>query len=164
MEKKYIRYILIHEKNIKKLDDISKKQEKEILIGTTFELGKKLSLKELLALIKEKLQINQSLPYVLPDEIDIDKKFIKKIGVCSGSGADYIKKIDTNKIDIYLTGDIKYHDALDSKYNLKLPLIDVTHFYSEKIFGGIIKTEFKKTFKDNLEIIVSDVEKNPINI
>ena len=49
---------------------------------------------------------------------------IKSIGFCAGSGAEFINETDT---DAYVTGDIKFHTALDSA---KI-IFDIGHFESE---------------------------------
>lgn len=58
---------------------------------------------------------------------------INKIGICSGAGSEFIKMAKAKGCDLYLTGDIKYHDyrlALE----LGLNIADITHFNSENIY------------------------------
>ena len=62
------------------------------------------------------------------------KKFIQKVALTTGSGASLIKDI---KADCFLTGDIKYHDAMMAKA-LNINLIDITHYHSEKYFCEIL--------------------------
>ncbi|NLY03549.1 MAG: Nif3-like dinuclear metal center hexameric protein [Campylobacter sp.] len=59
------------------------------------------------------------------------KDEINSFALCTGSGMDLA---DNVKADVFLTGDIKYHDALAAREN-GLNLIDITHFESEKYFG-----------------------------
>lgn len=54
---------------------------------------------------------------------------LKKIAFCAGSGADFIKEIMYDKIDLYVTSDVKYHDALMVK---ELTIADVGHLETEK--------------------------------
>ncbi len=56
-----------------------------------------------------------------------DKK-IKRVAYCPGSGASLAEKALTLDADIYITGDIKYHDAL----NAPLCILDVGHFCLEE--------------------------------
>jgi dinuclear metal center YbgI/SA1388 family protein len=67
------------------------------------------------------------------------KKHIKTLALCTGSGAGMLKEI---KADCYLTGDIKYHDAMLAKA-LKISMIDIGHFESEKFFSDILAKELK---------------------
>lgn len=70
---------------------------------------------------------------------------IKNVAFCGGSGADFIAEASKRKADIYLTGDIKHHDA-QLAYELGLNLLDVTHYGLEKVFidhmARIIKDKF----------------------
>ena len=55
-------------------------------------------------------------------------KNIRKVAYCTGSGASLIGKAGDLGADIYITGDIKYHDALDAP----LCVLDVGHFCLEE--------------------------------
>ncbi|CAD7286491.1 Nif3-like dinuclear metal center hexameric protein [Campylobacter suis] len=81
------------------------------------------------------------------------KERVKRIAVCTGSGVDLIPFV---KADAFLTGDLKYHQALEAKENL-LNLIDIGHFESEAYFGASLK-KYLQNFK--IEVIISDF-KNP---
>ncbi|MGL4948668.1 MAG: Nif3-like dinuclear metal center hexameric protein [Mycoplasma sp.] len=61
---------------------------------------------------------------------------IKKIGLCAGSGSSLIYEINNSEIDVFITGDIKYHAWVDAK-EIKIPLIEVPHEI-ENIFIDII--------------------------
>lgn len=62
---------------------------------------------------------------------------INRIAYLGGSGADFISDaIDTNA-DLYITGDIKYHDA-QFAYRNGLNLIDLSHGISEIHFVDIM--------------------------
>lgn len=61
---------------------------------------------------------------------DNDKKVIKKVAFCGGSGSDFIEDAINKGADVYITGDIKYHEAQDAlKHNLSL--IDAGHYFTE---------------------------------
>lgn len=76
------------------------------------------------ALIKNKFSI-ENLSVVKTKDI------ISTFALCTGSGMSLAKNVQA---DLFLTGDIKYHDALEAREN-GLSLIDITHFESEKYFG-----------------------------
>lgn len=52
---------------------------------------------------------------------------LNKIGFCAGSGSDFIKEAYENGADAFITGDVKFHTALDSK----IVVFDIGHFESE---------------------------------
>jgi len=64
---------------------------------------------------------------------------IKTVALCTGSGASMLENI---KADIYLTGDIKYHDGMLAKA-LNISMIDIEHFARQKFFGYILEKELK---------------------
>lgn len=61
-----------------------------------------------------------------------DKDKIRRLALCTGSGGDLISKV---RADAFLSGDFKYHQALEAKIN-GLNLIDVGHFETERYFGA----------------------------
>jgi len=78
---------------------------------------------------------------------------IKRLALTTGAGASLIAEVDA---DCFLTGDIKYHDAMDAKVR-KLALIDINHFESECFFADILSKELENL---DLEVIISS-SKNP---
>jgi dinuclear metal center YbgI/SA1388 family protein len=68
---------------------------------------------------------------------------IKSFALTTGSGMSVLPKIET---DLFLTGDIKYHEAMEAKAR-GISLIDITHYESEKFFSECLYNqlnEFKK--------------------
>jgi GTP cyclohydrolase I len=63
------------------------------------------------------------------------KNFIKDIAVVTGSAMSLIDEI---KADCFLTGDIKYHDAMEAKAR-GLSLIDIRHYESERYFNTLLE-------------------------
>ena len=79
--------------------------------------------------------------------------WIGRCALTSGSGGDLIAKIDA---DCFLSGDLKYHQALEAKEN-NLSLMDIGHFESERYFPECL-AENLKNFP--LKAIMSN-SKNP---
>jgi dinuclear metal center YbgI/SA1388 family protein len=93
-------------------------------------------------------------------------KMIQKIGLCSGSGAEFIYEAYRAGCDCYITGDIKYHDA---QYALQLgiPVIDAGHFETENIMCKGLEKILKQLFlKKNydVEIMLPSTNINPFTI
>ena len=78
---------------------------------------------------------------------------VKRVALTTGSGCSLIKSI---KADCFLTGDVKYHDAMEAK-SINLSLIDIGHFESECFFAEILHKHLKNL---GLEAIISS-SKNP---
>lgn len=79
------------------------------------------------------------------------KSIIKTIAVCAGAGAEFIPEVEKFNIDAYITSEIKYHDALDSK---RAALLDIGHFESEKPFVEEIKKVLESK-KERIDIVVA---------
>jgi len=105
--------------------------------------------KELLTLLKEKLN--------LPTLKVIGKKeTITSIALTTGAGASLMDEVEA---DCFLTGDIKYHDAMKAMSE-DLMMVDIGHYESEKFFAEIILDELKVL---PLLAIISN-SKNPFHI
>jgi len=63
-----------------------------------------------------------------------EKKQIKRCAITTGSGGDLIGEV---KADCFLSGDFKYHQALEAKEN-SLNLLDIGHFESESHFPACL--------------------------
>jgi len=59
-------------------------------------------------------------------------KRVKRVAVCSGSGASFIDVV-AGRAEVYITGDVKYHDALKA-VELGLTVFDMGHFGTERLF------------------------------
>ena len=105
--------------------------------------------KELLNLIKEKLD--------LPTLKVIGKKeTIRSIALTTGAGASLMDEVEA---DCFLTGDIKYHDAMKAMSE-NLMMIDIGHYESERFFAEILLEELKVL---PILAIISN-SKNPFHI
>ncbi len=104
---------------------------------------------ELLALIKEKLGL-EVLKVVSP------KEKINSIALTTGAGASLIDEVEA---DCFLTGDIKYHDAMKAM-SQELMMVDIGHYESEQFFAQILKGEL-----ENLGVLgIITQSQNPFEI
>jgi putative NIF3 family GTP cyclohydrolase 1 type 2 len=66
--------------------------------------------------------------------------------VCAGSGASLLGAAAGAGAELYITGDMKYHDARDAEA-AGINVLDVGHFAPERYglirFGKILEKEFK---------------------
>lgn len=82
---------------------------------------------ELINIVKDKLGL-EYIKAVNP------KDNIKSIALMTGSGASMIDDVEA---DCFLTGDIKYHDAIKAK-SQNIMMIDIGHYESERFFADIL--------------------------
>ncbi|MDD5717059.1 MAG: Nif3-like dinuclear metal center hexameric protein [Sulfuricurvum sp.] len=78
---------------------------------------------------------------------------IRTCALVTGSGASLMRGIEA---DCFLTGDIKYHDAMEAK-SLGISMIDIGHYESECYFGEVLGGYLEKL---GLSVIISP-SKNP---
>ena len=67
--------------------------------------------------------------------------------------------LDYIDCDLFLTGDIKYHQAFEAKQN-GVSLIDIGHFESERFFAKALIEDLKKI---KIKAIIAN-SKNPFEI
>ncbi len=79
---------------------------------------------------------------------------VRRIAVCSGSGAPFIDKI-IGKADVFITGDVKYHDAVKA-LEFELTVFDMGHFGTERLFYEKIKSLLEKEFPQLKFIILNE--------
>lgn len=87
-------------------------------------------------------------------------KIINKVAIVGGAGRDFISQAKNLGADVYITGDITYHAALDA-LDLDIAIIDAGHYIEH-----IVKTELSKRLIEvlntsNIEIIESTINTNP---
>jgi len=86
-------------------------------------------------------------------------RYVNKIAICSGSGTDFMKEAYKQDVDVFITGDVKYHYATDA-LDHGLALVDGSHFGTEQIVIEIFK-DLLNPLKE-LELIEDKFSENPI--
>lgn len=87
-------------------------------------------------------------------------KKISRVAVCGGSGSFLIKDAIACGADIYLTGDIKYHDYFLPEN--KMILADIGHYESEQFTKELIYDLLNEKFT-NFALFISESVTNPVN-
>jgi dinuclear metal center YbgI/SA1388 family protein len=82
---------------------------------------------------------------------------VKKVALVTGAGMSMIGQIDA---DCFLTGDIKYHDAMEAKAR-GISLIDIRHYESEKHFSPLLMGLVEEYLKKNKLKAIITASKNP---
>jgi dinuclear metal center YbgI/SA1388 family protein len=83
---------------------------------------------------------------------------VKIVGVSGGSGSNHFGSAMKKNCDLYITGDVTYHTALDC-LALGQNVLDVGH-YAEKIFKKALQADLEKTFPA-ISFLVSKVASDP---
>lgn len=110
-------------------------------LGRMGTLSKALSIEEIVTILKKKLSAKNV------GVIGDTNMRVNKVALCGGSGGSLIGAASRLGADLFISGDIKYHQAREAE-ELALPVIDVGHFSSEKIaidgLKNILKAKLKK--------------------
>jgi len=120
-------------------------REKDFILESKIDI----SSDKLFKLLKERLNLDYLRVVNRKDKID-------SIALTTGSGASLIDEVESC---CFLTGDIKYHDAMKAK-SQDLMLVDIGHFESEIFFSSILKEELENL---GLFAIICEL-KNPFEI
>jgi dinuclear metal center YbgI/SA1388 family protein len=97
---------------------------------------------ELVSLIKEKVGLNLVRAVKVRD-------LIKRVAITTGAGMSLLPFI---KADCFITGDIKYHEAMDAKAR-DISLIDLPHYESERYFVDVLYEALYREIEDSVEIV-----------
>ncbi|WP_414042909.1 Nif3-like dinuclear metal center hexameric protein [Macrococcus sp. EM39E] len=90
-----------------------------------------------------------------------DDKEIETIGIIGGAGVSYMKEVQREGVDVFLTGDIKYHEAHDLMM-AGIYAIDITH-YSESVMKNGLK-RIIETYVQSVKVMASDINTNPFTV
>lgn len=83
-------------------------------------------------------------------------KMIRTVALSSGASSDFISDALTVEADVFITADLKYHEA-QAVIGTRLILVDVGHFESESIFLKRFKTMLDAYAIDSAFHLVVDV-------
>ncbi|WP_226036924.1 Nif3-like dinuclear metal center hexameric protein [Aquibacillus saliphilus] len=90
---------------------------------------------------------------------DLDQK-VTKIAILGGSGKEFINDAKQKGADVYLTGDITFHDAQDA-WQMNLNVVDPGH-HVEKVMKQAVKSYLDNQCHDSeVEIIISKADTEP---
>lgn len=88
---------------------------------------------------------------------------IQKVGICTGSGAEFLEAAFYNGCDLFITGDVKYHAAQLAK-ELGMNLLDMGHFGTEQFFTENMAALLIEKCGNECEIFESSVDLNPFEM
>lgn len=142
--------------NLKNIKDFAKFSEE--YIGLLGEIPEKMKLKDLINVIGNSLDLNKNEIKVIGT---LDEE-IKIVGLCTGAGIDMLEIAALNGCQLFITGDVKYHDAIKAK-EMGMNVIDAGHYGTEKIFVPNMAKQLKDVFGNKVEVFQSAIDINPFN-
>ena len=108
-------------------------------LGCVGNLEKPVRAEEAAAMVREALRLEAVRLYGDPDAV------VRRAAVCGGSGRSLIGAALKAGADIYITGDLDHHSALDA-VSSGLILIDAGHAGTENVFAGFVRDQLTARF------------------
>jgi dinuclear metal center YbgI/SA1388 family protein len=129
-------------------------------IGRIGELEKTRSLKSLVLMVKKRLKLD----FV---KVAGDPKMkISRVAVCSGSGSSLMSAFLSSKAEVYISGDIHYHNARDAEC-IQRAIIDIGHFASEHLMVEALADRLDRLITEagiSAKVKACEMEKDPFTL
>lgn len=123
---------------------------KEYGIGRIGNIKEEMTFKEFATFVKNRLGLDSM------RIIGNENKLVKRCALCTGAGTDFFSIAKSKGADVYITGDVKFHEA-QKAIAMDLCLIDGTHYATENIAMPILADYVKKHIEnENIEILISE--------
>jgi len=87
-------------------------------------------------------------------------EYVQYVGLCTGAGAEFADEAAENGADVYITGDLKYHEARHIS-DIGFCAIDAGHYGTEFLFAENMADLLRRDLGSNVEIIASKTDINP---
>jgi dinuclear metal center YbgI/SA1388 family protein len=109
--------------------------------------------KEFLQMVKKRLNAS----YIRHSPL-IERK-VKKVAICGGSGSFLIHTAYNSKADLFITGDVKYHDFFE--HAGEMTIVDAGHFETEQFTKELLYDRLNGKFP-NFALQISKARTNPV--
>jgi dinuclear metal center YbgI/SA1388 family protein len=121
--------------------------------GIIGELESAIPIKEYLFLVK------QTLGTKFIKHNQLIERPVKNVAVCGGSGSFLIDDAARHNADLFITGDVKYHEFFE--YSGNMTIADAGHYETEHLIKELLYTVLKKKIP-NFALQISKKNANPI--
>ncbi len=98
--------------------------------------------------------------------VDGGREQLRRVGLCTGAGGDYIFKAAARGCDLFITGDLRLHEAQYAKA-CGMSVIDAGHYGTEQIFVRNMARQLEEKIEKrnlSLSVIEADSNTNPYTI
>lgn len=135
--------------------DIYPLENKSLLTGAGMigEIEEEMEIKDFLAFVKETLNTK----FIKHNELL--KRKVRRIAICGGSGSFLINRAHSQKADVFITGDVKYHDFFE--HQGEMTIVDAGHYETEQFTKELIHSILKEKFP-NFAVQISETGTNPV--
>lgn len=123
-------------------------------IGRIGNLKQPMLLSDFALLLKEKLGLDNIIRLVGDKNQEISR-----VGLCTGSAVELMTAAKKQGADVYLTGDLKFHEA-QRALEMGICIVDITHYASEVIIVAVLQEALSKEANEkgwDLEVVCSKI-------
>jgi dinuclear metal center YbgI/SA1388 family protein len=121
--------------------------------GLIGELPQAMPEKDFLAFVKQQFELT------VIRHTPLLNKQVKKVSLCGGAGSFLVSKALSAGADVFITGDMKYHEFFDA--NGRLVIADIGHFESEQFTTDLLINILQENFT-TFAVLKSEVKTNPV--
>lgn len=130
-------------------------------MGRICDLRERLSLDELLLIIKAHLNIPYVQLAISKDSKDTKQRNIGRVALCAGSGASVLREVE--HCDVYWTGEMSHHDVLDA-VSKGISVVLCGHSNTERGFLVDFAPKLQDMLRGEVEVHVSKSDADPLVI
>jgi putative NIF3 family GTP cyclohydrolase 1 type 2 len=85
---------------------------------------------------------------------------VKKVALCGGAGSFLVSKALSRGADVYITGDMKYHEFFDA--DGRMMIADIGHYESEQFTIPLLAELLAQKFP-TFAVLKTGVKTNPVH-
>ncbi|MDR0570140.1 MAG: Nif3-like dinuclear metal center hexameric protein [Clostridiales Family XIII bacterium] len=119
------------------------------ILGRIGDLKSETPFAEVCELVRRRLGVGRAMPVVGDAGAPI-----RKVALCTGGGGDLIEDALRNGCSLFITSDVRHHEALFAREN-GLCVIDAGHYHTEALFVPNFAGKLKAAVGDLLEVYES---------
>lgn len=128
---------------------------REYVVGRMGDFPEPITMETACRLVEKALNVKGELKTV-----GDSNKVLRTVGLCSGSGGDTMRAAINNGCDLFITGDVRHHEA-QVAIEKGICVIDAGHYGTEKIFAENFADKLRKNVGSTIQIIASEINTNP---
>lgn len=98
--------------------------------------------------------------------VDGGRPDILRVGFCTGAGGSFIPDAVKSGCDLFITGDLKLHEAQYAKAS-RISVIDAGHYGTEKIFSENMAEQIRAKAQEkglDINVIIAEANTNPYTL
>ncbi len=131
--------------------------------GRRYGFGRAGKLAEGMSLARFAEEVKRSLELEVVRVVGSPDRMVRKVALCGGSAMVFLPQALKTGADVYLTGDVKHHEALDAIAR-DMALIDAGHHGTERVVVPALAEYLKEKAENEkiaLEIVISRANTDP---